>query len=156
MHFFMFLHNVVYSCLFSLVIHVHSCCFQSIYNEEIAGEGFDAGEHLSKETARKAMQDARVAAIPPCPEDMGEAVEKLASGTLPAKISGLYLDHVTWTEKKGARSTTHYGVLLGDRELFKTVTGVSTFTFADATFKITPRTARNVSARGSQVILSIR
>jgi len=126
--------------------------FQAIYDEEISAEGFDAAEVLTKETARKAMQEARVSAIPPCPNSMADAVQKLSDGTLPAKIQDLYLDHVTWTEKKGSRSTQHFGVLLGDRELFNKVANVSTFTFADGTFKITPRTARNVSARGAQVI----
>ena len=129
--------------------------FQSIYTQEIAAEGPEAAEILTKDVARKAMQDARVKAIPACPEEMSEAIRLLEEGSLPDSIKDLYLDNVTWSQKQnahgGTRVTKHFAVLLGDKQLFETVTSASTFTFADATFKITPRTARNVSVRGAQV-----
>ena len=100
------------------------------------------------------MQSARTHAIPSCPVDMAECVAQLEAGALPAKIQSLYLGHVTWTQTqtKSQKTIEHYGVLLGHKELAEDIIAESTFFFADATFKITPRTARNVSKRGAQVM----
>ena len=135
------------SCL-NLPLHL----FQSIYNEEISREGFEASALLSKETARKAMYEARVKKIPSCPEDLGEAIKLLEDGEVPADILASYLGHVTWNETRStAQTKTHHALLIGDKNLFNTVTSQSNFFFADGTFGCTPRQARSISVRGSQV-----
>jgi len=132
--------------------------FQSIYNDEIGREGFDASALLSKDVARKAMQDARVKKIPPCPEDIAESIKLLKDANCPDDIAKTYLGDVSWQPRKKACDSespkAQYGLLLGDKDLFENITSQSQFYFADGTFGCTPRQARNVSIRGSQVNLS--
>jgi len=94
------------------------------------------------------MQEARIKTIPACPSDMREIIDGLNEGKFEA-FHDMILGHVTWDNKQG----THYGLILGNRKLFEDVAKEATFFFCDATFRITPRQARVLSIRGSQVIL---
>lgn len=128
---------------------------QAIWTEEIA-RAPGAAAALDKEKCKRGMQHARNQNIPACPEDIAKAVKMLADKTVPSQIHELYLDHVTWTEKKTTKNGAekiiqHFGIILGSKELLERAMQHSDFVFADATFKVTPRQARNVSARGAQV-----
>ena len=133
--------------------------FQTIYLEEITRERLDASSFLSKDTARKAMQEARHKNIPSCPSEMSECIRFLQKKHLkppfgpPKEILDVYLDHVEWDMKKrNGETKRHYSVLIGKKELFETVSQEATFYFADGTFSTAPRQARNVNVRGAQVI----
>ena len=97
------------------------------------------------------MHNARIKNIPACPEDIASAIQLLKDSNCPEEIASTYLGDVTWDQKKGTNTITHHALLLGDKTLFETVTSQSRFYFADGTFGCTPRQARNVSIRGSQV-----
>jgi len=115
-------------------------------------ESEETAAFLSKDTARKSMQEARSKTIPPCPQDMGEVIKGLEEGKYPS-YNDMVLGHVSWNKKMGSSTFTHYGLILGNRTLFQDVTSDATFFFCDATFRITPRQARVLSIRGSQVTL---
>jgi len=93
------------------------------------------------------MQEARIKKIPACPIDMKEVIEGLNEGKFEA-FHDMILGHVLWDHKKG----THYAIIIGNRKLFEEVTSEATFFFCDGTFRITPRQARVLSIRGSQVV----
>lgn len=111
--------------------------------QEVAG-------FLTKDTARKSMQEARSKQIPPCPQEMSDVIAGFEAG-LYEGYQDMMLGHVTWNEKRGSFTNTQYALILGNRDLFREVTSEATFFFCDATFRITPRQARVLSIRGSQV-----
>lgn len=113
-------------------------------------ESQETAAYLTKDTARKSMQEARSKTIPPCPQEMGEVIKGLEEGKYEA-FQDMVLGHVSWNQKKGSETVTQYGLIIGNRELFNDVTKDATFFFCDATFRITPRQARVLSMRGSQV-----
>lgn len=125
--------------------------FQSIYNAEIRVDGYDCSAMLSRDKARKAMHESRIKSIPACPEDIGEALQLLDNtdddGTPRAELKKSVLSHCTWMEKQ----KRHHAILLARRDLFNDVQRDSTFYFVDGTFSNTPRQARTISMRGSQV-----
>jgi len=47
-------------------------------------ESEETAAFLSKDTARKSMQEARSKTIPPCPQDMGEVIKGLEEGKYPS------------------------------------------------------------------------
>lgn len=78
----------------------------------------------------------------------------LESGECPKELSEMYLGHVHWDQKiRHGQSKRHYSILIGNKDLFKTVSKEATFYFADGTFSTAPRQARNVNVRGAQVNL---
>jgi len=108
-------------------------------------------QFLTKDSARKSMQDARSKKIPPCPVEMRDVIAGFEAGSY-EMYQDMLLGHVTWEQRNKG---TQYALILGDRKLFKEVTSDSTFYFCDGTFRITPRQARVLSIRGSQVPLII-
>ena len=98
-----------------------------------------------------------------------ELCAKLQAGKYPPAYQGLYQGHCSWDmpaprrrtgRGRSGRSTPapamakikQWAVIFGDSDLIKNISEESTFYFADATFRCTPRTAWVLSLRASQVI----
>lgn len=131
--------------------------FQIIYNEVTRDESRDVKRELPIEKCRKAMSDARAKLIPPCPRTLEEVIAKFEDGEN-GEFQKIYLGHVKWQTKTRSRSarssqrrTTHFAIIIGDKNLIEEVIQVATFFFGDATFKIVCLQARRGSARSAQV-----
>lgn len=112
----------------------------------------DVAKYLDKDKCRKMMQSYRIRKIPACPKDIADAVSNLDQNLYPKEFQDCYWGSVHWDEKRSNKKTKrHFGILLGDQKLFTSVAAESTFFFGDGTFRVTPRQARILSFRGSQV-----
>ena len=115
------------------------------------------------------MQEFRSRRIPVSPDSMQELCAKLQAGEYPPAYQCLYQGHCTWDmpalrrrsgRGRSGRSTPlpsvtkikQWAVIFGDADLINNISEEATFFFADATFRCTPRTARVLSLRASQVI----
>lgn len=129
--------------------------FQSIYNQEVLNFGPGIAKFLNRENCRKMMSAYRTQKIPACPDNMDEFVHLMEyENSYPQQYRDMYWGHASYLEKKDNKvSKQHFGLLLGDKKLFETVTKESTFYFIDGTFRSTPQQARVLSTRGSQVSL---
>ena len=143
--------------------------FQTIYDQELDGQPNIVREKVPFQLCRKAMQEFRSRRIPVSPDSMQELCAKLQAGEYPPAYQCLYQGHCTWDmpalrrrsgRGRSGRSTPlpsvtnikQGAVIFGDADLIKNISEEAPFFFADATFRCTPRTARVLSLRASQVI----
>lgn len=127
--------------------------FQSIWCEEVEKAGPNIAQHLDKTKCRKMMQTYRLRKIPTCPKDIADIVSNLEQNVYPREYQECFWAAVHWDEAKHTRKAPkrHFALLLGNKDLFTSVASEATFYFGDGTFRVTPRQARILSFRGSQV-----